>query len=593
MNAMMKYKLSKTKTICPFCGKEDFQPYCAENSNEALPYQGYCSRCNSCITPLEYHFAQEQIIADYSNDYSSRALKNAGIKYDEAAPVKMLERKFITAGLIYNNLFKYLSTKFDRNEVKMICNIYGLATHKVGKWFGAAIFYQYNKDDQRQAVKIIQYDEKTGHRITGNDMKDENKDLLYQKPLIEQGKYCLFGRHLLNRPDSEGKPICIVESEKTAIIASIVYPEAIWMAAGSCYYLDYEKKIQDIENREIILFPDVDGKYEPIDIDENTGVMRCINWYLINDNPHGLGLPRLEQVSVSGFLEKFIEGKCKDCCQKEWCSSSPYFVPENAIIQNKKIGFKLKNHLEIKDIPKVKTKLISCPFRGWDLGDYIVYSKQKRENFIEFKDLKKPVGEQLQKTINDITSKLEKKIEFKEWREHVKSENRYIKEPKQTSDDNDRTIKSIGLFLDGSFLTKCPNMECVKENFEKEPQNYIIKENNFAPSQKCTIERHLFTEDSHIEQMKNFEKVLIENDVLFHYKQIDEMENNSIKEKCYDEWYVSSTCELIKSRIIDFVVLITSKENSKKIKESTPKNTTFIDIDKISKDEGRTGLKEK
>ena len=472
----------------------------------------------------------------------------------------------------------------------MICNIYGLATHKVGKWFGAAIFYQYNKDDQRQAVKIIQYDEKTGHRITGDDRKDEAKDLLYQKPLIEQGKYCLFGRHLLNRPDSQGKPVCIVESEKTAIIASIVYPEAIWMAAGSCYYLDYEKKIKDIEEREIILFPDVDGKYEPIDIDENTGVMRCINWYLINDNPRGLGLPRLKHVSVSGFLEKFIEGKCKNCCQKEWCSSSPYFIPENAIIQNRRIGFELKNHPEIKDIPKVKTKLISCPFRGWDLGDYIVYSKQKGDSFIEFKDLKEPVGEQLQKTINDITSELEKKIEFKEWREHVKSENRYLKEPKQTSDDNDRTFKSIGLFLDGSFLTKCPNMECVKENFEKELQNYIIKENGFEQSQKFAIERHIFTEDSHIEQMKNFEKTLIENDVLFHYKQIDEMGNESIKENCYDDWHTSSTCELIKSRLLDFVVLITSKENAIKIKEfitsldSSSKQTAFIDIDKISND---------
>lgn len=420
---MMKYKLSKTKTICPFCGKEDFQPYCAENSNEALPYQGYCSRCNSCITPLEYHFAQEQIIADYSNDYSSRALKNAGIKYDEAAPVKMLERKFITAGLIYNNLFKYLSTKFDRNEVKMICNIYGLATHKVGKWFGAAIFYQYNKDDQRQAVKIIQYDEKTGHRITGNDMKDENKDLLYQKPLIEQGKYCLFGRHLLNRPDSAGKPVCIVESEKTAIIASIVYPEAIWMAAGSCYYL-YDSKIDEgMRDRKIILFPDVDVKYEPIDIDEDTGKIKFINWYLITTRPHNLGLTNDNNaISVSGFLESFLKENCTNCSHKTCCSSSPYYSLENGNepykIEKRKMGFKLNAKPDIKEIPKVvldKMAKDSCEFRGWDLGDYIVWCKQNNKGVIPFEELINPIEDERKALMKAITSALEEKLNFSWW----------------------------------------------------------------------------------------------------------------------------------------------------------------------------------
>ena len=42
-------------------------------------------------------------------------------------------------------------------------------------------------------------------------------------------KQCFFGEHLLN----EYKPIAIVESEKTAIIASAYIPKFNWIAVGS------------------------------------------------------------------------------------------------------------------------------------------------------------------------------------------------------------------------------------------------------------------------------------------------------------------------------------------------------------------------
>lgn len=426
MNAMMRIKLSDTKTTCPFCGKEDFQPYSLENSYEILPYRGYCSSCGACITPLEYQFAQDQIIADYSKDYSSRALKNAGIKNNEAVPVKMLKRKFITAGLNNNNLFNYLTTKFARNKVKRICNIYGIATHKVGTWLGAAIFCQYNQDDQCQAVKIIQYNE-NGHRIKGDDLKDEGKDMLYQKPLSDKGKYCLFGRHLLNRPDSEGKPICIVESEKTAIIASIVYPEAIWMAAGSCYYLCDGKIDAGMRGRKIIIFPDADVKYEPIDIDEVTGKIKCINWYLIKASPYGLVLTNNKRISVSGFLESFLTDRCKECQNNKFCSSSPYYdvneVPYT--IENRKMGFMLNANPVITEIPKVvldRLTEVSCEFRGCDIGDYIMWCKQNNEDIVNFETLIEPINDERIKKINDITSYFEskEKLFFQWWKETIR-----------------------------------------------------------------------------------------------------------------------------------------------------------------------------
>lgn len=69
---------------------------------------------------------------------------------------------------------------------------------------------------------------------------------------------CLFGLHLLN--SDKQKAIAIVESEKTAVIASIGFPEFIWMATGGLINLKRDM-MKPLTNRKIILFPDA-GCYE-------------------------------------------------------------------------------------------------------------------------------------------------------------------------------------------------------------------------------------------------------------------------------------------------------------------------------------------
>src|SRR5690606_13827994 len=66
-------------------------------------------------------------------------------------------------------------------------------------------------------------------------------------------KQCLFGLHLLN--SDKTKAIGIVESEKTAVIASIAFPEFIWMATGGLRNLKTDI-IKPLANRKVILFPD-------------------------------------------------------------------------------------------------------------------------------------------------------------------------------------------------------------------------------------------------------------------------------------------------------------------------------------------------
>jgi hypothetical protein len=66
----------------------------------------------------------------------------------------------------------------------------------------------------------------------------------------------LFGEHLINQVLS--KPVAIVESEKTAVIASVYLPQFVWVAVGSLTNLNAEK-CSILKGRTVTLFPDLNG----------------------------------------------------------------------------------------------------------------------------------------------------------------------------------------------------------------------------------------------------------------------------------------------------------------------------------------------
>jgi hypothetical protein len=95
-----------------------------------------------------------------------------------------------------------------------------------------------------------------------------------------------FGEHLINQFDD--KPIAIVESEKTAIIASLFFPEYLWMASGGASGLTI-KAITAIKDKNITLFPDT-GKYK--------------EWC---DRANKLSQLTTSPINVSNILEQFSE----------------------------------------------------------------------------------------------------------------------------------------------------------------------------------------------------------------------------------------------------------------------------------------------
>lgn len=73
-------------------------------------------------------------------------------------------------------------------------------------------------------------------------------------------KHCLFGQHLLTLCESS-VPISIVESERSAVMLSEIYPQSLWMAYA--YPANFsERLLEPLQDHHVVLFPNADETME-------------------------------------------------------------------------------------------------------------------------------------------------------------------------------------------------------------------------------------------------------------------------------------------------------------------------------------------
>ena len=128
----------------------------------------------------------------------------------------------------------------------------------------AVIFWQIDEQGQVHEGKMMLYDARC-HRI-----KEKHALSWVGYELRNQGKlhkswkatHCLFGLHQIRqRPDDT---ICIVESEKTAVICSQKVKDCVWMATGGIGELNLEH-LKALQGHKVILYPDTDTTGETFD----------------------------------------------------------------------------------------------------------------------------------------------------------------------------------------------------------------------------------------------------------------------------------------------------------------------------------------
>lgn len=138
------------------------------------------------------------------------------------------------------------------------------------------------------------------------------------------------------------------------------------------------------------------------------------------------------------------------------------------------------------------------------------------------------------------------------------------------------TYQSIGLFIDGGYYAKVN--EALEEQLSLNINisgimNFIrrqVSQVSRSPLADCQItESHYFRGRYRVNEAnskhllfceRKFEDTLIENDVIFHYKHLREIQKNgaiTVVEKGIDVWFALEAYELATIRKFNYVVLIT------------------------------------
>lgn len=250
------YKGMNTRYSCPSCQKrgKTFSLYIDSESGEFLHSTvGRCNReinCGHHYTPKQY-FQDNNISFDNPQPkvYTPRPVTN------QLKPVSFIPIEVFKASLKAhktNHFVQYLIKLFGAEVASQLVSRYFIATSK--HWNGATVFWQIDTQGKVRTGKIMLYSPTTGKRV-----KEPFNHISWVHKALRQPEFelrqCLFGSHLLI---DKTKPIAIVESEKTAVIASVYLPQFIWLAAGSLTNLNTEK-CNILKGRTVALFPDLNG----------------------------------------------------------------------------------------------------------------------------------------------------------------------------------------------------------------------------------------------------------------------------------------------------------------------------------------------
>ncbi|MCO6497038.1 MAG: hypothetical protein J5I50_05185 [Chitinophagaceae bacterium] len=148
-----------------------------------------------------------------------------------------------------NNLFKFFVTRFGELVAEKTFKIYSIGTYS-----GLTLFPQTDLNGNIRQAKVIEYDPATGKRNRTKNPFHIGKQLTGSENLQK----CFFGENLLK---GNTLPVAIVESEKTAAISSIIYPQFVWIATGGKNGVNPANPENNrvLKNRIVHLFPDVDG----------------------------------------------------------------------------------------------------------------------------------------------------------------------------------------------------------------------------------------------------------------------------------------------------------------------------------------------
>lgn len=251
---LQKYKYGN-KGTCPKCHRQKcFVYYIDEEECIVFPkYVGRCDHESSCgyhYTPREY-FRDNDIARPWVDTISCLYQTN---EKTHPESVSFIDEDVVQSTLGHysiNPLFLYFCKIFGHEETQRLFTKYRVGTASI--WNGATIYWQTDVLGRTRGGKVMGYNPNDGHRI-----KNPQNRISWAHALLRlqnfSMKQCFFGEHLLM--DNVAN-VAIVESEKTAMIASHFLPDFIWLATGGKHGCLNSDAIKVLSGRRVHLFPDL------------------------------------------------------------------------------------------------------------------------------------------------------------------------------------------------------------------------------------------------------------------------------------------------------------------------------------------------
>lgn len=244
------------KYLCPDCGQKNFVRYIDTYTGKNLPeIYGRCDREINCayhINPYTDGYVKLIKNKDHSNQSDNWKPPNSVLRQipnpdsDSYIPVEIFKQS--RKGYEQNYFVQWLTGLFNTDIAGGLISRYYIGTSK--RWKGATVFWQIDCQGRIRSGKIMLYSPTTGKRVK------TYIDWVHTTLTIPEFnlKQCFFGEHLLKQDLTS--PVGIVESEKTAIVASVYLPHFVWLATGSLSNLNV-KKCRSLKGRNVYLFPDL------------------------------------------------------------------------------------------------------------------------------------------------------------------------------------------------------------------------------------------------------------------------------------------------------------------------------------------------
>lgn len=300
------YTGMKSRQTCPQCQrKNQFARYFDKETNS--PLASHVGRCNRELK-CGYHYTPKQYFEEQQRLHPKPFRPPATIAKNQPLPPPQKKITPLPFELVArtckeynrNNLAQYLQCLLGIDTANNVLTQYRVGTSK--HWPGATVFWQIDTNEKVRAAKIMLYDSNNGHRV-----KEPYPHITWLHKVTDIPGYnlsqCLFGEHLLKQyPD---KPAAIVESEKTALIASAWQPDFNWLATGNLNGLSRERcqPLKDTR-KPVYLYPDAGAvdKWR-----EKASKLADIATFIVSDITERHATP--EQLSEGYDLADYLTGK--------------------------------------------------------------------------------------------------------------------------------------------------------------------------------------------------------------------------------------------------------------------------------------------